>query len=463
MYNILSRTGSLGTMLTIVLMVSWPQVVQSQMLAQKPPMGWNSWNCMGFEIREHHVREIADYMAENLLEHGYEYLVLDAGWYYPPHVTTNMGHLKNPEQSIDLYGRLIPDTLKFPSSINGEGFKPLADYIHSKGLKFGIHVMRGIPWNAHELNTPVLGSNQTARDMAMLDKLCEWNHSMYGLNCETAEGKAYYQSIVDLYKEWGVDFIKIDDISRPINKPEIKAFSEAVRSCGRDMVISLSPGASPVDEAEFLGQYANMWRISNDIWDTWRLIRGNFDYCSKWYQHSKPGAWPDADMLPIGKLRITGADDWVAGLLGAKYGEIENEFSRLTHDEQYTVMNLWSVFRSPLMIGSYLTMNDEFSNSLLTNTDLIELNQQSTGNREVYRTDELSIWTASHQTRPLNYLAVFNLSDLPAELVIDSKMVGMELKGLIVDLWSKKEISNQDGTIKVTLKPHQSVVFSLGR
>jgi hypothetical protein len=439
------------------------EVSNPSILAEKPPMGWNSWNCMGFEIREHHIKEIADYMSEHLLEYGYEYLVLDAGWYYPEYITTNMGHTFNPEQFIDQYGRLMPDTVKFPSAAGGVGFKALANYVHSKGLRFGIHIMRGIPWNAYELNTPVLGSAQTARDMGQPDVVCEWNHSMYGLNCETADGKAYYESIVALYKEWGVDFIKIDDISRPINKPEIKAFSDAVRESGREMVISLSPGASPVDEAVFLGEYANMWRISNDIWDSWHLIRGNFDYCSKWHKHGKPGAWPDADMLPIGKLRITGADEWVAGQLGTEYGKIRDEFSRLTKDEQYTVMNLWCVFRSPLMIGSYLTMNDDFSYSLLTNKDLIELNQNSIGNREVYRTDDLSIWTASHQTSQTNYLAIFNLSDLPSELMIDNEMVGMEMKGPIIDLWSKNEISIQNGAFKLNLRPHESVAYSFSK
>jgi len=435
--------------------------VQS-ILAEKPPMGWNSWNSMGFEITEEQVKEIADYMAEHLLKYGYEYLVIDMGWYYPEHFTANMGHTGNPEQTIDQYGRLIPDTVKFPSAAGGAGFKPLADYVHSKGLKFGIHIMRGIPWNAYELNTPVLGSGQTAREMGQPHMVCEWNRSMFGLNCESADGKAYYKSIVALYKEWGVDFIKIDDISRPINKPEIKAFSEAVRESGRDIVISLSPGASPVNEAEFLGEYANMWRISNDIWDNWSLIRGSFDYCTQWFKYSKPGAWPDADMLPIGKLRITGADEWVAGLIGGVYGEIANEFPRLTHDEQYTVMNLWSMFRSPLMIGSYLTMNDEFSNSLLTNTALIELNQNSTGNREVFRTEDLSIWTASHQKLPLKYLAVFNLSDIAVEISVTNEMAGMELSGEIMDLWTKSTISlMNDGKLRVFLEPHQSVVYSL--
>ncbi len=431
------------------------------LLAEKPPMGWNSWNCMGFEIREHHVREIADYMSEHLLEYGYQYLVLDAGWYYPEYITTNMGHTINPEQSIDGYGRLIPDTVKFPSAAGGAGFKPLADYVHSKGLKFGIHIMRGIPWNAYELNTPVLGSKQTAREMGQPDVVCEWNHSMYGLDCENSDGKAYYQSIIALFKEWGVDFIKIDDISRPINKSEIKAFSEAVRESGRDIVISLSPGASPIDEAEFLGEHANMWRISNDVWDSWSLIRKNFDYCTQWFKYSKPGAWPDADMLPIGKLRITGADDWVAGLLGTEYGKIGNEFSRLTQDEQYTVMNLWGMFRSPLMIGSYLPMNDAFSNSLLTNFELIELNQYSTANLEVYRTDNQSIWTASHQTKPIKYLAIFNLADVSSEFLLDKEMVGIELEGTFMNLWSKQKFSIQGHGFKMNLKPHESVLFSI--
>jgi alpha-galactosidase len=432
----------------------------NEISAQRPPMGWNSWNSMGFEIREHHVKEIADYMSENLLEYGYEYLVLDAGWYYPETFTTNMGHYKNPQQSIDPYGRLIPDTVKFPSSAGGKGFKEIADYVHSKGLKFGIHIMRGIPWNAYQKNTPIWNTSLYAQDVGQPDIACEWNHSMYGLNCKTGQGKAYYESIIELYKEWGVDFIKIDDISRPIHKAEIKAFHEAVQQSGRDIVISLSPGASPLEEADFLGAKAHMWRISNDVWDTWPLVKRNFDYCSQWHIHSKPGSWPDADMLPIGKLRVTGADDWVAGLIGAPLAEIKNEFSRLLPDEQYTVMNLWSMFRSPLIIGSWLPANDDFSNSLLTNRDLIELNQNSEANKEILRTENLSVWTAKNQTKDIHYLAVFNMSDSTQNVSINENIAGFSFAGNMKDIWSKEKTSvNSAGNIHLVLQPHASIVI----
>lgn len=442
----------------LVLLLPVMTFAQHSQLAATPPMGWNSWNCMGFEINEDQVKEVADYMAANLHRFGYEYVVIDAGWYYPDAVKTYMGSSKeNPEQAIDAYGRLIPDTIKYPSAKNGNGLKPLADYIHSKGLKFGIHIMRGIPWNAYEQNTPIFGTTLRAKDVADTINVCDWNHSMYGLNCTTANGKAYYESIVALYKEWGVDFIKIDDISREIKKDEIVAFNEAVRSCGRDIVISLSPGPSPLAEAELLSEKANMWRICNDVWDSWAIIHANFDYCAQWYNYSKPGSWPDADMLPIGKLRITGGDEWVAGLIGGKFGEIANEFSRLTHDEQYTVMNLWCMFRSPLMIGSYLPYNDKFSNSLLTNKELIELDQHSTGNKEIFRSDDLSVWSAEHTSKDMKYLALFNIGDDVQKVELKDFLEKGTDTSNVKDIWTKKKLKANF----IELKPHASAVFYL--
>jgi hypothetical protein len=235
---------------------------------------------------------------------------------------------------MDEYGRLMPAVNRFPSSANGAGFKPLAEYIHSKGLKFGIHIMRGIPRQAVEKNLPIKGTSYRASDVADKDNACRWNPDMWGVDTTKPGAQAYYDSIAELYASWGVDFIKADDMGSHLYQPaEMKALSQAIRKTGRPMVLSISPGPAPLSEAEFFEKYAQMWRISDDFWDDWKLLRQQFDYARDWAQFvGKNDTWPDADMLPFGKLRVTSAEGGGAS-------------SKFTFDEQQTVMTLWSIFR----------------------------------------------------------------------------------------------------------------------
>ena len=207
------------------------------MVAKFPPMGWNSWDCYGAAVNEEQVRQNAKYMADNLKEYGWEYVVVDIEWFQP----TAGSHEYEPfsDLCMDEYGRLLPAVNRFPSAEGGVGFKPLADYIHSLGLKFGIHIMRGMPRMAAHKNLPILNSKYSARQVANPNSVCAWNPDMYGLKCESNEegARAYYESIFALYAQWGVDFVKVDDIAReyPHCKREIELISEALRGCGRDM------------------------------------------------------------------------------------------------------------------------------------------------------------------------------------------------------------------------------------
>ena len=210
---------------------------------------------------------------------------------------------------MDAYGRLLPCPEKFPSSVNGAGFKPLADQIHELGLKFGIHVMRGIPRAAAENHLPVLGSDVTADMLADPASISEWNPDMYGIrNCEA--GQHYYDSILSLYASWGVDYIKVDDIGSTGFHPhrgygrkhEVQMLHRAIENCGRPIVLSLSPGPAVVEESWHYRKYANMWRITDDFWDNWETLLHMFDRCEKWQDHVSQGCWPDCDMLPLGKV-----------------------------------------------------------------------------------------------------------------------------------------------------------------
>ncbi len=358
--------------------------------ASTPPLGWNSWDCFGTTVTEQQVKEQADAMAKYLLPSGYNYLTVDIQWYEPE----SKGHAYDPNAllTMDGYGRLTPGLKKFPSAADGKGFKPLADYVHAKGLKFGIHIMRGIPRQAVEKNTPVLGTNVKAQDIAIKSSTCPWNPDMYGIKANSPEGQAYYNSIVQMYADWGVDFIKCDDISRPyddVQKAEIEALRKAIDKTGRHILLSLSPGATPVKMGDHVMNHANMWRITDDFWDRWGLLQAMFERMDVWTPFRGPGHFPDADMLPIGIV----------------------EFNRPTHftkNEQYTLMSLWAIGRSPLIFGGNMTKLDDFTKEMLTNPEMLKVNQQSINNRQVSREKNLIVWTADVPNSKDKYVALFN-------------------------------------------------------
>ncbi len=412
------------------------------MIAQTPPMGWNSWDCYGAAVDEKTVRQNADYMAKNLKQYGWEYIVVDIQWYQP----TASSHAYEPFSHVimDEYGRLQPAPGRFPSSEGGKGFKPLADYVHSLGLKFGIHIMRGMPRMAAHQHLPILGSDKGCHEAANPNSICAWNPDMYGLYCDRPEAAAYYNSIFQMYAQWGVDFIKCDDIAReyPHCQKEIELISGACRASGRDMVLSLSPGPAPVERAEHLKRYANMWRITDDFWDDWRLLKGMFERAEKWCVHAAPGHWPDADMLPLGALRqCTDVNDW----------------THFTQAEQRTMMTLWSMMRSPLMMGGEMTKNDAFTLSLLTNADVLAIGQQSWCGHPLTTTETESLWLAPRQDGCGMYAALFNLSDEERTVSIAPEMLEGHV-GKARELWTGREETAENG-LTVTLPAHDAAVF----
>lgn len=452
-------SSNVGSAVLLALIVLSGSVLHSQStrhnVAATPPMGWNSWNCFGIDVREEQVRAVADYMATHLKHHGWEYVVIDMGWYGGPDYNTQTFKSHHPEVYIDAYGRLIPSTDRFPSARDGNGFRTLADYVHSKGLKFGIHIMRGLPWKAVEQNTPILGSVNRARDIAAMTDTCEWYHGTYGVNMTRPGAQEYYDSLIALYADWGVDFVKADDMSRPYHADEIEGLSDAMRRSGRPMVLSLSPGDSPVQSARHLSRHADMWRISNDFWDDWRLLKHQFTLCRNWQDRRVEGTWPDCDMLPIGKLRITGPDNYVTKELNKTAAEITNEYSRLTPDEHYTLMTLWCVFRSPLMIGGYVPENTPFHLALLTNDEVLRVNQAGRNNREILNRDNLIVWGAEGPETGERFIAVFNLSDADMNgLALNLGELGFSESQHVRDLWERRDIGNGLSTLSVDIKAH---------
>jgi len=432
-------------------------------LAPPTPMGWNSWDCLGLDANEAQVKAVADYMAAHLKKYGWQYVVIDAGWFHPKQLTTAKSHTVDPPQNLDGFGRLIPDTGKYPSSVNGVGFKALADYVHRKGLKFGIHIMRGIPWNAVANKTPIKGTSYFALDVANLKDVCNWSPIMKGVDMSQPGAQAYYDSVFELYAEWGVDFVKVDDMPLPAHAAEIEAVHQAILNSKTPIVFSLSSNVTPLNQKNYLAQAAHMWRISNDFWDDWKWLKQQFDICRQWDSPRPPGRWPDADMLPIGKLRKTGGDAWIASQLGSTMDKVTDEYSRFTDPEKYTLMTLWCIFKSPLMLGGYLPENDAITVKLITNDEVIAVDQKSVNNHEVRNRDGIVIWTADQPGTQAKYVAIFNLNDVRSENVsLPWKEIGLSGKLKVRDLWAKKNLGKFDKIFTAKIEPHGCVLVKIG-
>ena len=398
------------------------------MVAQTPPMGWNSWDCFGAAVNEEQVKANAEYMAQNLKQFGWEYVVVDIEWYQPTASTHE--YVPFAELEMDEYGRLIPAVNRFPSAADGKGFTALASYIHDLGLKFGIHIMRGMPRMAAHKHLQVMGTDIKCSDIANPNSICAWTPDMYGLYCDKEGAQEYYDSIFKLYAEWGVDFVKCDDIAReyPHCEKEIEVISKACKNCGRDIVLSLSPGPAPLEQAEHLKANANMWRITDDFWDDWKLLLAMFERAEKWSIHSGPGHWPDADMLPVGSLR-------------QDYDEGDN--TKFTQDEQITMMSLWCMMRSPLIIGAHLPKNDEFTLKLLTNADVLAIEKESHCAHQLYRTENEIAWAAPRKDGKGIYIALFNISDEDREISFAPACAEIDYKNA-KELWSGNKVAVSD-------------------
>lgn len=382
------------------------------MIAKTPPMGWNSWDCYGASVTEAIVKQNAEFMAARLKPFGWEYMVVDIEWYQP----TADSHEYRPFSDLvmDGFGRLMPAENRFPSAANGAGFKPLADCLHGLGLKFGIHIMRGMPRMAAHRRLPIEGGEYTCDQAADPNSICAWNPDMYGLRADHPAAQAYYDSLFRLYASWGVDYVKCDDIAReyPHCRREIEIISRACRGCGRDIALSLSPGPAPLEQAEHLKAHCNMWRITDDFWDEWRLLRGMFERAEKWCVHAGPGHWPDADMLPVGAIRLCDENP------------PRGKWTNFTEAEQRTMMTLWCMLRSPLMIGGEMTRFDGFTLDLLTNAAVLEIEKASWCAHPLYTTDEASAWIAPRTDGAGCYVAAFNLSDEPRRVAVTADELG---------------------------------------
>lgn len=353
-------------------------------------MGWNSWDIFATTITEPQAKAQANVMAEKLLPYGWNVFTVDIQWYEPN--ATGFDYRPGAALTMDEFGRLLPAPNRFPSATNGAGFKPLADYLHAKGLKFGLHLMRGIPRQAVAQNTPIFGTKFRAQDIADKTSTCPWNSDMFGVDMSKPGAQEYYDSVFKLMASWDLDFVKVDDLSRPYHKSEIEGIRKAIDKTGHAIILSTSPGETPLEWGEHVMRHANQWRISDDFWDDWKALYEQFDRCRKWAPLAGNGHFPDADMLPLGIVQF-------------------GRPTKFTRDEQYTMMTLWSMARSPLILGGDMTKLDDFTLSLLTNREVLSVDQNSENNHQLFNRDGAIGWMADVPDSRDKYLALFNTSD----------------------------------------------------
>ena len=469
----LKMKSLVGVLIGLFLFSGLPACVQKKskikagtgkIVAPTPPMGWNSFDAYDCRINEEQFKKTVDFMADNLLKYGWEYAVIDYIWWHP-----NPGAWDNPTMryghpniryandgkpidptTIDEYGRLLPAVERFPSAAGGKGFKPLADYVHAKGMKFGIHIMRGIHRSAWYDNLPIMGSQSKARDIAEPHDTCGWCNHMYGVDPTKEGAQDYYNSLFKLYAEWEVDFIKADDtMYPPYHKGEIEMIRKAIDQCGHPMVLSLSCGEAPLGMANHLKTNANMWRISGDFWDDWESLEHNFDLMNAWSSCAVPNSWPDADMLPIGKISL---DNRPHG---------PERKSNFTLPEHYTLMSLWSIARSPLFIGADLLQANDSLMFFLTNPEVIAVNQNSTDNRQVFQRQKKCAWIATNPETKEKYLALFNLAEKEQVIEFDFELEYLRGKYSVRDLWQRADLGRFENRFSVKLPSHGAGLYKL--
>lgn len=418
-------------------------------VSRTPPLGWNSYDAFGDSVTEAEIMANANYLKEHLLAHGWNYVVVDFRWYDPQADSGDRKNRRGAALTTDEFGRLLPSPNRFPSATGGQGFKPLADRLHAMGLKFGIHVMRGIPQQAVKANTRIAGSDFTAAVAANTKSTCNWCPDMFGVDASQPAGQAWYDSLLRLYASWGVDYIKVDDLSQPYAVGEIEAIRRAIERCGRAIVFSTSPGATPVAQAAHIKAHANLWRISSDFWDNWKSLNHNFDLLAAWQAHGGPGHWPDADMIPLGRLGKRCQD---------AHGEHATHFTR---DEQRTLMSLWCLAPSPLMLGMNLPENDASTLALLTNDEVLAINQDELCRpaARVWQKNGLEVW-ARDLAGGAKAVGVFNRGAKPAEF---SKFGEAGVTGAwrIRDLWQQKDIPVSSADFSASIPSHGARLLKL--
>jgi len=432
-------------------------------LARTPPMGWNSFDSYGVYLYEKAAFDNLEAFAEKLKPYGYEYFVIDAGWFgeFQLQSGTMFPAEKHARKmKFNEFGLLQPSDTYFPN-----GFKKLIDRTHELGLKFGLHLMRGIPRAAVKANVPIKGTKYFAQDIADTTSICSWNHQNYGIDMSKPGAQEFYNSLMNQMAEWGVDFIKYDDIV-PFPE-EVKAVAKAIAQCGRPMILSLSPGGDVDPEHLEAFQKGHMLRVTPDIWDDQKGIDECFRDWRKWNGKSHTGFWIDMDMIPFGQLQMMSPKP--AGIKGneskkeimhkIKAGEVANfellagkgfnRWSEFTKDQMYTFITLRALSASPLMMGGDLPTLDDFSLKLITDKEMLACNQNGVMGSLVFDKEGIEIWKTPKKDGKGGWMGIFNRNKEVRSVSLNHEKFGADFSksAKLFDVWNNKKVKKLDFTI----------------
>ena len=376
-----------------------------------PPAGWNSFDSFGGYLHEQAAFEQLAAFESKLAGSGYEYFVVDIGWYgeYELKPGTILPSPKTKhalDMNLDGNGRPLPSKCYWPN-----GFAGLIAAVHDRGFKFGIHMMRGIPRKAVQSRAPVLGTGYTADQIADTSSTCKWCHYNYGVNMEHPGAQAYYNSVVGLLAEWGVDFIKYDDITG--FPDEVEAVANAIEASGRPILLSLSPGGDSRPEMAAAYRRSDMLRITKDIWDDQESIRRSFNAWLFWNDHAEPGFWIDLDMIPFGDLQTMSPEpdngDVPEGINPLLCGKGWKRACELNLNHKRSFITQRAMACSPLFAGGDLvTLGDE-DVALLTHPSMLACNRNGICGKLEYMAGDVQVWRVSNRIqRGAGWLGVFN-------------------------------------------------------
>jgi alpha-galactosidase len=435
-------------------------MVNRNLLAKTPPMGWNSFDSYGVYLHEKAAMQNLEAFAKKLKPYGYKYFVIDAGWFgefelQPGTMYPAEKHAK--KMKINAFGLLQPSDTYFPN-----GLKPIIDRCHELGLKFGLHLMRGIPRAAVEANVPIKGTNYFANDIADRKSVCAWNQQNYGVDMSKPGAQEFYNSLINQMAAWGVDFIKYDDIV-PFPE-EVKAVANAIAQCGRPILLSLSPGDDVDPNHLEAFQKGQMLRVTPDIWDEQKGIDECFDEWRKWSGTSHAGFWIDMDMIPFGQLQmmspkpkgVSGKESKNELITKMKSGELAkfellagkgfNRWSEFNKDQMYSFITLRALSASPLMMGGDLPTLDDFSLKLITNKNVLECNQNGIMGNLVFEKEGIEIWKTPNQNGNGGWVGIFNRSKVDQSILLNHTDFGSDFtkSDQFFDVWKDSKVYSLD-------------------
>jgi len=395
-------------------------------LAQKPYMGWSSWSYLKKDkLNEEAVMAQADVMAEKLKKYGYTYINIDAGWHN--------------DKDFDANGRRMCDSSKFP-----RGMKFIGDYLHSKGLKFGLYIEPGMPVEAYNQNGTILGTNIRVQEITDATQFANTlGKNFYRIDFSKPGAREWLESEAELLASYGVDFIKLDFVGPSSRKSvdtrdEVKLWYTALQK-RRPVWFELSNNLRVAD-AQFWQQCSNGWRIGGDIeapgkapkpLTVWSRVVTRFRDAPKWTKFAGKGGWNDLDSIIVGNGEKTG----------------------LSLEERRTVMTLWCISCAPLYLGVDLTDLADEDLPIITNTEAITLNQAGVVATPLSQDQPEQVWTAKNADGSYT-VALFNLADKPSAVAVNWADIGITGAAQVRDLWSHTDLGDMLDGFSADLESH---------